>query len=188
MIDSAEQIGQSRRLVVFTGDLSHSVRKGIVELDRAVPGLKWLVVWQRPRRSIAHLLRSQWRNLRRNGWRWIPYQFFDLCGRLAAPRSVPGGTPGGHWQLASLMSRSNVRVVQVDDLNARTVREEIEAFHPQLGLSLAAPILRRAVFTAPRLGTINLHKGKLPDYRGMPPAFWELWNDATSVGCTVHWV
>src|SRR5688572_31504720 len=32
------------------------------------------------------------------------------------------------------------------------------------------------------------HKGRVPDYRGMPPAFWELWNDETSVGCTVHWV
>jgi len=64
----------------------------------------------------------------------------------------------------------------------------VQAFGADLGLSLAAPILKRTLFSSPRLGTLNLHKGRVPDYRGMPPAFWELWNDEHEVGCTVHWV
>jgi len=53
-------------------------------------------------------------------------------------------------------------------------------------MSLAAPILKASLFQIPRLGTLNLHKGKLPDYRGMPPAFWEFFNGELEVGCTVH--
>jgi len=26
-----------------------------------------------------------------------------------------------------------------------------------------------------RMGCINLHKGKVPEYRGMPPGFWEIY-------------
>jgi peptidoglycan/xylan/chitin deacetylase (PgdA/CDA1 family) len=64
----------------------------------------------------------------------------------------------------------------------------VRDFEPDLGISLAAPILKRALFELPRLGTLNLHKGKLPEFRGMPPAFWELWTDQTAVGCSVHMV
>jgi methionyl-tRNA formyltransferase len=62
----------------------------------------------------------------------------------------------------------------------------IREFKPDLGVALAAPILKPLLFEIPRLGTINLHKGKLPYYRGMPPAFWELYYDEKEVGCTVH--
>jgi peptidoglycan/xylan/chitin deacetylase (PgdA/CDA1 family) len=36
------------------------------------------------------------------------------------------------------------------------------------------------------MGCINLHKGRLPEYRGMPPAFWELYDGQTSTAVTVH--
>jgi peptidoglycan/xylan/chitin deacetylase (PgdA/CDA1 family) len=35
---------------------------------------------------------------------------------------------------------------------------------------------------------VNLHKGKVPEYRGMPPGFWELYDGATTAGVTVHFV
>ena len=38
------------------------------------------------------------------------------------------------------------------------------------------------------MGSINLHKGKAPIYRGMPPGFWELYDGATTAGVTVHHV
>ena len=57
---------------------------------------------------------------------------------------------------------------------------------PDLGIALGAPILREPLFSIPRLGTINLHKGRVPEYRGMPPAFWEMANSESTVGCTVH--
>jgi peptidoglycan/xylan/chitin deacetylase (PgdA/CDA1 family) len=38
------------------------------------------------------------------------------------------------------------------------------------------------------MGCINLHKGKVPEYRGMPPGFWELYDGASSAAVTVHFV
>jgi len=179
-----------RRLVVFTGNLAYSVRKGIVEIDRSLAGLSWLVLVHSPKKSARQLLRSQWRNLRRNGWRWLPYQMADLWQRL---RPAAGGpptpdAPGYEFSATALAAQPNVRVLQVADIHGSEALAALSDFAPHVGLSLAAPILRRALFAVPAAGTVNLHKGKVPDYRGMPPAFWELWNDETTVGCTVHWV
>lgn len=180
-----------RRIVVFTGDPSYAVRKGILQIDATVPqALSWLILVHRPSKSIGQLLRSQRLNLRRNGWRWIPYQAADLWRRVfkgrAAPVQAPG--PGSEYSMATLEARPNVRVLRVADIHAESALAQVRAFAPELGLSLAAPILRRPLFSIPASGTINLHKGKLPDFRGMPPAFWELWHDQTSVGCSVHFV
>ena len=180
----------SRRLVVFTGNPSFSVLKGIVDLDISLPGLQWLVVWQSPPKSVAGLLASQRVNLKRNGWRWIPYQLSELMHRLvsSANRPLSGPLPGSEYSLEALRLRPNIRLLRVADLHAWDTVAEVKSFEPDLGISLAAPILRRALFSLPKLGTLNLHKGKLPQFRGMPPAFWEFWFDQTEVGCTVHWV
>jgi len=176
------------RIVVFTSNLSHSVCKGIVEIDRAIEGLSWLVLCHSPRKTARQLLRSQWLNTKRNGWRWIPYQFADLWQRVFQPRlSPPGGAaPGADFEADALCKRPNLRVMKNCELQSAESLDAIRAFGPDLGLSIAAPILRPPLFSLPRLGTINLHKGRLPDYRGMPPAFWEMSNGERSVGCTVH--
>jgi peptidoglycan/xylan/chitin deacetylase (PgdA/CDA1 family) len=84
------------------------------------------------------------------------------------------------------LTRPNVRYFRTADLHTPEVLQRVRDFAPDLGLALAAPLLKPALFEIPRLATLNLHKGRVPDYRGMPPAFWELWNDEASVGCTVH--
>ena len=177
----------STRIVVFTGGLAYSVRQGIIEIDRAIDGVQWLIVVETPRRTVGRLLRSQWRNLRRNGWRWIPYQVTDLWQRVAARfESLPSSTIGAEYAASALERRPNLRVLRVADINSESTCAAVLEFAPDLGLSLAASILRERLFGIPRLGTLNLHKGRLPDYRGMPPAFWELWNDEQAVGCSVH--
>jgi peptidoglycan/xylan/chitin deacetylase (PgdA/CDA1 family) len=179
-----------RRLVVFTGDLSASVCRGIVHVDRSIQGLAWLILVHAPRRRLGHLLRSQWANLRRNHWRWIPYVGAELwrrlVDRLRSRHAVDG--PGHDYTPEALAGRPNVDIARVDDLHAPTSLHRVRDFAPELGIVLGAPILRRELFSLPGAGTLNLHKGRLPDYRGMPPAFWEMFNGEASVGCSVHWV
>ena len=178
------------RIAVFTGNLNYAVRKNIVAIDRALPGLTWLILLHSPRKTLRQMLRGQWRNLRRHGWRRIPALASTVRKRLLAraPRPAPAQSPGGEYTTAALRARPNVRILEVSDIHALEVLDEVRTFEPDLGLSLAAPILRPPLFALPRLGTVNLHKGKVPEYRGMPPAFWEIWNEEESVGCTVHWV
>lgn len=167
------------KIVVFTGNDGHAIRQGIAAIERALPGLRWLLVIHARRKSAPELLHNQWANLKKNGWRWIPYQAADLWRRLRA-RAAP--------EQGALASPGHLDVLTVADLHADATLSAVKAFAPTLGLALNAPILRRPLFALPTLGTLNLHKGKVPDYRGMPPAFWELWNDEPSVGCTIHWV
>lgn len=178
------------RLLVITGSLGYNVVRNIIDLDRQVPGLQWLVLVHAPRKSIGDLLRNQRLNLRRNGWRWIPYQVVNILGRLrrASPARPQEGAPGAEYTLDALQSAGRLRIERVPDLHGEPCLDAVRAFAPDLGLSLGPPILRPSLFEIPRMGTINLHKGRLPDYRGMPPAFWELWTDQAAVGCSVHMV
>ena len=178
------------RLVVFTGDLGYSVRKNIVDIDALIADVSWLVIVHAPRKSILQLLRSQRNNLVKHGWRWIPYQVGDVVGRLTNRRAVgeSPGLPGAEYQASALANNPRIRVLYTPDIHSAEIVAAVRDFAPDLGLSLAAPILKPEIFQAPRLGTINLHKGKLPEFRGMPPAFWEFWTDRPSVGCSVHWV
>lgn len=178
----------NNRLVVFTGDLSYTVCRNIVDLDARIAGLSWLILVHAPRKPLPQLLKNQRANLQRNGWRWLPYQAREIVVRLL-PHSVPAANaaaPGGEYELAALRARANVRIEYVADIHAEPSLQRLREFAPDLGLSLAAPILKPSLFALPRLGTINLHKGRLPDFRGMPPAFWELWSRQDRVGCSVH--
>ncbi len=179
------------KVVIFTSSLTYSVRKGIAELVRQIPGVDWLVVQHIPHKSIVTLLRNQWRNLNRHGWRWIPYQANEVFSLLSSKRFANRATgvecyPGAQYDVERLFAEGALRREIVQDLHASSTLEQIRAFAPDLGVALAAPILKPELFSIPRLGTLNLHKGKVPDYRGMPPAFWEFWHDEKEVGCTVH--
>jgi len=180
------------RIVVFTGDFRHSVRKALVALLDALPGSPVLVVHHTPRGGLRRLARSQWRHLVRNGWRWIPHQIGEVGARVYdrvhRPPGVPTSRPGARFDHENVTHDPRVHFLRVTDLHAADTVRLVRDFAPDLGLALASPILKPALFTVPRLGTINLHKGKVPEYRGMPPAFWELYRGEREVGCTVHFV
>ncbi|MEP6913848.1 MAG: polysaccharide deacetylase family protein, partial [bacterium] len=96
--------------------------------------------------------------------------------------------PGLEYELSSIVNHSSVSFLRTPDIHDEATVDAVRRFDPDVGVCLAAPILKSNIFEIPRLGTINLHKGELPDYRGMPPAFWEIWNGARRVGCSVHQV
>lgn len=189
-LTAPETSRQIRRVVIFTGGLLYSVRKGIVDLVTAFPEMEWLILEHAPRKSVRTLLRNQWRHIRKNGWRWFPYQAWDIAARLSQKwRRDPlrsDATPGAQYTANAILRKSNIRRLCVVDIYSKGVFSQLRAFGPDLGISLAAPILKAPLFEIPRLGTINLHKGKLPDYRGMPPAFWEFINGESEIGCSVH--
>lgn len=87
---------------------------------------------------------------------------------------------------ASHDHESVVPVREFSDLHAPECLEYIRASSFDVGVVDGTGILKASLFNSPRLGSINLHCGRLPDYRGAPPAFWELMNGETSCGVSVH--
>lgn len=57
-----------------------------------------------------------------------------------------------------------------------------------LGVIYGTNIIKESVFSIPRLGSINIHQGLAPIYRGGPTVFWELFNGEDELGITVHFV
>ena len=76
--------------------------------------------------------------------------------------------------------------IRVGLLDAPDAIQTLETLKPDLMIVDGASILKPDFFERPRYGAINLHCGKVPDYRGMPPAFWELYYGEREVGVSVH--
>lgn len=77
-----------------------------------------------------------------------------------------------------------VEVVRVPTLNGPEARSALAG--SDVAVSLDNSLISEDTFSAPKLGTLNVHHGAVPDYRGGPPVFWELADGRESVGFTVH--
>jgi methionyl-tRNA formyltransferase len=73
--------------------------------------------------------------------------------------------------------------------NAPDSLERLRRFAPDLVISLRyGRILRAPFLEIPRLGTLNLHSGRLPHYRGVLPTLRALIAGDAMIGSTVHWI
>jgi methionyl-tRNA formyltransferase len=79
-----------------------------------------------------------------------------------------------------------VRVERVTSANSEVARDLLRELEPDLALTLGSRFLHERTFSIPRLGTINVHHGRVPEYRGGPPIFWELVAGEAEVGYIVH--
>jgi peptidoglycan/xylan/chitin deacetylase (PgdA/CDA1 family) len=96
--------------------------------------------------------------------------------------------PEANLNLEDLAARFQIPVIRAGNLNQPRAVESLSNLNADLGAVIGTRILKPAIFTVPRLGCINLHKGAVPDYRGMPPGFWEIYDRATTAGVTVHFI
>jgi len=96
--------------------------------------------------------------------------------------------PGrAHHALSRATERFGIPVESVAHANHAEFIDRYRALSPDLTVLLdAGSILGDGILAVPRSGTINLHTGLLPRYKGMNTAFHSLLEGAAEVGCTVH--
>lgn len=91
--------------------------------------------------------------------------------------------------LKSRAHKAKIPFFSVADINSSDFLGELDKFKCDLFVSMSFDqIFRRRVLRIPKLGTINCHAGKLPNYRGRNVLNWALINDETEFGVTVHFV
>jgi methionyl-tRNA formyltransferase len=79
------------------------------------------------------------------------------------------------------------RLQFVKTVNGEDAVGTLRALHPDIIIQAGAGILRRQVFTLPRIATLNLHHGIAPLLRGMFSIYWALWEKRPEwLGSTVH--
>jgi methionyl-tRNA formyltransferase len=75
-------------------------------------------------------------------------------------------------------------ILQPTNLKDRAFLDELSALDADLFVVVAFRMLPEAVWSMPRLGTINLHGSLLPKYRGAAPINWAIIKGETETGLT----
>jgi hypothetical protein len=73
-----------------------------------------------------------------------------------------------------------------DDIHSKDALNHVRGLGPTLGLVYGGPIVRSELFSIPELGTLGIHHGKVPHYRGKKTTFWALYNGETEVGVIIQ--
>ena len=96
--------------------------------------------------------------------------------------------PRAEMAMWSSRARITRRIQDVPDIHAEPALERVRALDPDLGLIYGGPILKPRLFQIPRLGTLGIHHGKMPQYRGKKTTFWAMYNGDETAGVTIQLV
>lgn len=77
-----------------------------------------------------------------------------------------------------------LKVMQPEKLSSPEFVMEFHELKADLGIVIAFRMLPEIIWSAPALGTFNLHASLLPEYRGAAPINWALINGETRTGVT----
>ncbi len=91
-------------------------------------------------------------------------------------------------ELAEFAEKLKIPIQKVENYHSAEAKKLLRESDADLGILYGTNIIKKEVFSIPKKGSINVHQGFAPDYRGGPSVFWELFNDEKEVGVTVHFV
>ena len=89
-------------------------------------------------------------------------------------------------KLAKKLKNISRRIHFVKNIHAPIVLAHVSTLSPDLGLIYGSPILKPELFEKPSLGTLGIHHGKVPEYRGNKTAFWMMYNGEPCAGVTIQ--
>lgn len=115
----------------------------------------------------------------------VKYTFFKLFCNLIFPLALK--VAGKPCSLRSYFKRSSVEFIYTKDINSEKNMTRIRAFCPDIILSFGATSkFKVPLINASKRVTINAHYALLPEYAGLSPYFWYLFNGEARCGCTLH--
>jgi len=175
------ELKQPIRVVMFGSGprLTRDAKQFLCYLE-AHPEITFLGAFcQSEAQTLGAIAKDLWR---RRGWLALPLLLAWLSsdiGRFLVQ-------PGAEIELNKKLDQLSDRIHFVRDIHAQTVLEQVQALTPDLGLVYGSPILKPVLFEIPRCGTLGIHHGKVPEYRGNKTTFWAMYNGETSAGVTIQ--
>ncbi len=134
---------------------------------------------QAPSQSIWAVFKDL---LSRRGPLAIPLMVAWLWGRVWYAISHPRMA----IKLQQVNRQLRDRIHFVEDIHSDDVLEKLRSIKPDLGLVYGSPILKRNLFELPAYGTLGIHHGKVPQYRGNKTTFWAMYNGEDKAGVTIQ--
>jgi hypothetical protein len=168
-------------VVVLTGGpvIDRQVARFVSRLE-AEPGIDLLaVVSQSPVRGLRGRFTDLWQRR----------------GALAAPILIQNflitGVGAALNPRAAVRRRRTLRVLGqrirfMDNIHSDEALQLVRSLKAGLGLVYGGPIVKRKLFSIPRHGTLGIHHGKVPDYRGKKTTFWAVYNGETEVAVMIQ--
>ena len=189
------------RVVFLAGSDTASTREAI-EAVCNLPDIKPMgILLDEGHSASSRRLRNFRNNIRRDGFAYPLFRVLGIVRRLTDTlvrrsafrragvlNTLRKAFPERCFSLGDIARKHSFDLYSFPDLNGPAAAAKLLSLEADLGIVLGTRVLRREIFSVPRLGCINLHKGRVPDYRGLPPGFWELYDGAESAGITVHFV
>jgi len=157
-----------------------------LELYSSLKQADWVesvhVIFHRAPSTLKKKLKAQAGHIKRNGLIWIPYRAWVFF----RDRLITKAKDYDQYRERLLDVIPESDLITVPYINSKKTVKIIEELGCKLGVVFGTKILKERVFSIPELGMINIHQGLIPQYRGMPPAFWELYNDENETGISIH--
>ena len=169
------------RVIVFTGgpELQPDVLDFLGRLEKEVDIQLLGIFCQADARGLGGIVRDLWA---RRGFLALPLllqRWLKIATdtALAPRRAIP------RRQTARDVSD---RLHFSADLHDPRMIAQVRALEADLGLVYGGPILRHELYSLPKQGTLGIHHGLTPEYRGKKTTFWAMYNDEDFVGVTVQ--
>lgn len=169
------------RVVMFGSgpELNPDAKQFLCRLD-AHPEIDFLGAFcQAGSQSTSAVFQDLWK---RRGLLALPLFVLWLCGKAARALLHPRREAVLRRQLEKISGRIHF----VPRIHAPEVLEQVRELEPDLGLIYGSPILKPELFEIPRLGTLGIHHGKVPEYRGNKTTFWAMYNGEPVAGVTIQ--
>jgi methionyl-tRNA formyltransferase len=114
---------------------------------------------------------------------------FDISAVITAP-DKPAGR-GQKLQMSDVKKTAldlGLLILQPEKLKSIEFIEQFKTLDVDLGVVIAFRMLPEIIWSAPKLGTVNLHASLLPDYRGAAPINHAIINGETQTGVSTFFL
>ncbi len=78
------------------------------------------------------------------------------------------------YSLENVLLKYSIPFAYFEDIDCADTINYLKGYDLDLILVMSHQILKSEILSLPKLGCINRHPGKLPDYAGMLPIFWAM--------------
>lgn len=169
------------RVVMFgSGPESNPDVKQFLCLLEEHPEIEFLGAFcQAQSQSVGEIFRDL---MNRRGWLALPLFVFWMSNKASRFLFHPRQEILLRRKLTDIAERIHF----VPDIHAQDVLDRVSTLKSDLGLIYGSPILKPALFEIPKLGTLGIHHGKVPEYRGNKTTFWAMYNGESFAGVTIQ--
>jgi folate-dependent phosphoribosylglycinamide formyltransferase PurN len=175
------ELGRPIRVVMFGSgpELNPDAKQFLCRLEEH-PEIEFLGAFcQAQSQSLGAVFRDLWK---RRGLLALP--LFVIWAANKTTRVLLH--PREEITLKRKLEKISDRIHFVRNIHAPQVLEQVCALEPDLGLIYGSPILKPELFEIPGLGTLGIHHGKVPEYRGNKTTFWAMYNGDPVAGVTIQ--